>query len=326
MPSEERLPDDDFWGTPLEAAPKRLDELLGRPQRGLRLWAPASVALDARKTLPVHVGVLGEVAELERLSFLERAIVVAVDVASGDVRTVRVGNTGGAGAPPRLAPPPGFEGGLGPSTGALAAQVTRCVLWDAATAASAWGPGRYRLTVIAADRVSNDVLVDVSRAMSTVDRAVRDAEAADRPLQAWPPPDPTGGLPRYAAVDGSPPPPSEPGVVLAAERVVVIREGAACVLYAAVRARPGEEPRTRHTTIVPVTLVITGTETPGPTVIPMRVPSFERSTAGDGGLIARFAVDLLQLAPLAAAPQTYFVHAFTADGRSVPQPIAVVAG
>jgi hypothetical protein len=180
--------------------------------------------------------------------------------------------------------------------------------------------------VIAADRVSNDVLVDVSRAMSTVDRAVRDAEAADRPLQAWPPPDPTGGLPRYAAVDGSPPPPSEPGVVLAAERVVVIREGAACVLYAAVRARPGEEPRTRHTTIVPVTLVITGTETPGPTVIPMRVPSFERSTAGDGGLIARFAVDLLQLAPLAAAPQTYFVHAFTADGRSVPQPIAVVAG
>jgi hypothetical protein len=323
MLSEERLPEDDFWGTPLEAAPKRLDELLSRSQPGLHLWAPSFVALDSRRTLPVHAGVLGDVADLERLSFLERAIVVAVDVGSGDVRAVRIGNTGGAEAPSRLAPPPGFEGGLGPTSGARSAQVTRCVLWDAKTAQPAWNPGRYRLTAIAANRVSYDAFVEVSRATSTLDPAVHDAGAADRPLAVWPPPDPSGGLPRYDAVDGSLTPPSEPGVVLGAERVVTVREGATCVLYGAARARQTDPTQARRSAIVPVTLVITGSESPAPVVISMRVPSFDR---GDSGMTVRFAVDLFRLAPLVEAPQTYFVYAFTADGRSSPLSIAVVAG
>jgi hypothetical protein len=76
-----------------------------------------------------------------------------------------------------------------------------------------------------------------------------------------------------------------------------------------------------------VTLVITGSENPGPFVVPLRVPSFDRHAAGnDASVTAHFAVDLFHLAPLAATPQTYFVYAFTAGGHAGPSPIAVVAG
>jgi hypothetical protein len=75
-----------------------------------------------------------------------------------------------------------------------------------------------------------------------------------------------------------------------------------------------------------VTLVVTGTETPGPFVVAMRVPSFDREEAArTSGFTAHFAVDLFRLAPLAASPQTYFVYAFGADGRAGPLPIAVAA-
>jgi hypothetical protein len=242
---------------------------------------------------------------------------VAVEVSTGHARAVRIGRGAGADAQARVPPPPGFEGGLGTHSSVRAAQAARCTVWDAATA-PAWSPGLHRLTVVAADRVSNETVVEVTRSNSTVDPAVLAATAAEQE-KPWPPPDPTGGLPRYDSIQGSLEPPPEPGVVVAAERVVTVRPGAACVLYGAVRARSHREPRASRTAVTPVTLVVTGTETPGPIVVSLRVPSFDRLTA-------RFAVDLFRLASLATSPQTYFVHAFTADGRGGPVPVAVVAG
>jgi hypothetical protein len=146
-------------------------------------------------------------------------------------------------------------------------------------------------------------------------------------LQVWPPPDPAGGLPRYDAIEGSLSPPSRHGVVIGAARVVQAKDGASCVLQGALRAHPRASHQARHGAVLPVTLVIVGTVSPGPLVVPMHVPSFDRQdAAGDSGLTARFAVDLLRLAPLAEAAQTYFVYAFTADGHAGPQPIAIVAG
>jgi hypothetical protein len=323
MSTRERFTQDDLWGPPLQAAPALLDELNARPGRGLHLWAPPLVALDARTTLPVHVGAFGEVAEVQRLALLERAMVVAVDTASGDARVVRAGAGAGREPAARMPPPPGFEGGLGQSTGARAAQVARWAMWDQASGAPAWPTGRYRLTAIAADCVSGETLVDVTRSATTIDPAVREAAA---PGPVWPPPDPAGGLPRYQPSDGAPSPPADHGVVLAAERVVAAREGATCPLRGAVRVRLRDAHRARHGAVVPVTLVVTGTESPGPFVVPMRVPSFDRDDAArEVGVTAHFAVDLFRLAPLAAAPQTYFVYAFSADGHTEPLPIAVVA-
>jgi hypothetical protein len=170
--------------------------------------------------------------------------------------------------------------------------------------------------------VSAGAIVDVARSSTTIDPAVRDATP---PAQVWPAPDPAGGLPRYHAGSGDPSPPSGPGVVLAAERVVHVRDGATCPLHGAVRAVPRDTHRAKHGAVVPVTLVVTGTESPGPFVVPLRVPSFDTGAAAGAEVTAHFAVDLFRLAPIAAAPQTYFVHAFTADGHAAAKTIAVVA-
>jgi hypothetical protein len=307
--------DEAFWGTPLEAAPRLLDELLGAHHRGMRLWAPASVSLDTRSSLPVEVGVVGPSHELDRLAFVERSIVVAVDLATGAASAVRTAGTGG---PARLVPPPGFEGGLGRASGAQAARVARVRLWEGSDGSTAWTPGRYRLTALAADWISNDLVVEVARSSSTIDPAVQEARAAS-PLQAWPPPDPAGGLPRYDSRGWSVATPAVAGVSLRAERIV--RVGESATLEGAVRALP-----LASGPVVPVTLVVTGTETVGPWLVPMRVPSFDGAGSRSvGEITAHFAVDLLRLAPLAASPQTYFVYAFTADGRGGPEPVAVVA-
>jgi hypothetical protein len=316
--SSQSLAEAAIQGMPLQSAPELLDDLLLRPAGALHLWAPATVGLDERTSLQVVVGITGTVAELARFAFLERAFVVAVDLATGTPHTARLAGGGGL---TRLAPTPGFEGGLGTTTGAHCAQVARCPLWDATV--PAWPPGRYRLTAVAADRVSNDAIVEVARSMSTIDPAVLQAEAASSMPSVWPHPDPEGGLPRYAAHDWSLPLPADPGVHLHAERVVRAGPGDAVQLEGAVRARALDAYRVLFGALVPVTLVITGSEAPGPLVVPMRVPSFDRRVAsGEAGLTARFAVDLLRLAPLAAA-QTYFVHAFTADAHGGPQAIAV---
>ena len=322
MLSEDRLSEEESWGTPLQASPRLLHDLLGRSERGMRLWAPSLVALDARRSLPVHAGVVGDPVEVDRLGLLERTIVVAVDVATGRTQALRVGKSSGR---ETLAPAPGFEGGLGPTTGVLAAQVARFVLWDT-SASAAWRAGHYRLTALAANHASNDVLVELIRSTKTVDPAVRDGHGLEGALQVWPQPDPAGGLPRYDAAGSSVSPPSEPGVVLATERVATVRAGATCPLHGAVRAARRDVYRARHGAVIPVTLVITGTETAGPLVVPLCIPSFDRDDgSGDTGLTARFAVDLFRLAELTASPQTYLVYAFTADGHTGPHPIAVVA-
>jgi hypothetical protein len=325
MPGETQLAEDDFWGPPLQAAPRLLEELLGQPEPGLRLWAPAFVALDRQRPVHVHLGAVGTAAELGRLALLERATLIVVDLATGHTTASRVAGSGGRPAPTRLAPPPGFEGGLGPSSQARAAQTARCLLWT-----SAPSTGSYRVTAIAADRASNDVTLDVGRSGSTVDPAVSSASSGREPAsapQVWPPPDPTGGLPRYDAIEGSLAPPPGTGIVVSAARVAQTSDGAECVLQGALRAAPRAVLQARHGALIPVTLVIVGSESPGPLVVPMHVPSFDREEeARETGRTARFAVDLFRLAPLTESPQTYFVYAFTADGRSACHPVAVVAG
>ncbi|HEY8086267.1 MAG TPA: hypothetical protein VIF09_00430 [Polyangiaceae bacterium] len=320
MATDLGLAEEDLWGQPLQAAPALLDALMAGPAAGLRIWAPGFVALDLRSWVPVHAGIVGDAAELARLALPDRGILVAVD-AAGLARAARLAEKS---APARLAPPPGFEGGLGPSVHARRAEIARARLWDDTT--SAWPPGVYRVTVIAADRASDAAVVEIARAPATVDPAVRAAQSAKAPPVVSPAPDPSGGLPRYQSGPGVPAVPSEPGVVVEAERVVSAAPGSVCALRGALRARAHEAHRVSHGAVVPVTLVLTGSETPGPHIVRLNVPSFDRDVpAGEPLVTASFAVDLFRLAPLAAEPQTWFVHAFTADGRAATQAIAVVA-
>jgi hypothetical protein len=301
--------------TPLAGSDVLLDELLGSAGPALRLWAPGFVALDSGEAPSLAVGATGSVVELPRLMLERRAFVVALDVERGGARVV-----GGAlreGGPRRLPPAPGFEGGLGPAPGPRGAQVARFAMWDRR---APWPAGTYALVAVAADRASQRVETVVGRAPSTVDVAAE--SVAPESLRVWPPPDPGGGLPHYHALDQSPAVPAEPGIAIVAPRVV---RAATAPVYGSFRVRLRPRWLVPHGATVPLTLVLTGSEDPAPVVHSLRLPSFDPVDRANppATVTGRFALDLLQLAPLAAAPQTWFLHAFLSDAASGPSTIAV---
>jgi hypothetical protein len=302
---------------PLAGSDAQLDSLLGTEGPALRLWAPVFVALDREDAPSLAVGATGPMVELHRLRMERRAFVVAVDVERGDVFVARP--VARDGAPQRLSPPPGFEGGLGPAQWPRSAQVVKFAMWERG---AAWAPGTYALVAVAADRVSHRVEVVVGRARSTVDPAAE--SVAPDSLRVWPPPDPGGQLPHYHPLAESPALPAEPGIALVVPRVV--REGRVPI-HGSFRVRLHPRWIVPHGATVPVTLVLTGSEDPRPIVIPLRLPSFDRvdRASPPTTVTGRFAFDLMQLAPLAAAPQTWFLHAFSSDVSTGPVMVAVVA-
>ena len=307
----------------MASAGPMVDALLDGGGRSLRLWAPSFVALDRRSPPRVTVGAAGAPGELLRLGLERRALVVAVDVERGSSRVVAASGSLVAGVPgeaTRLPPAPGYEGGLDPSAVGRAAQVVGFPLWTGE--ASHWPTGAYALFALAGDRVSERTVVKVGHAPSTVDPALEPVEPES--LRVWPPPDPAGGMPHYHELEQSPPVPGAPGIALVADRVA--RAGRALV-HGSFRVRLHKRWIAAHGAVVPLTLVLTGSEDPRPVVVGLRLPSFDPADPASppATVAGHFALDLLGLAPLAASPQTWFLHAFTGDASAGPLPIAVPA-
>ena len=258
---------------PLAGAGVRLDELLEAGDAALRLWAPAFVGLDRGDAPWLTVGAAGRPDELARLALDRRAFAVAVDVRGGAARVVR-----GAlreGASPRLPPAPGFEGGLGPAPGPREAVVAGFAMWDRR---APWPAGTYAVVAMAANRASARAELVVGRAATTVDPA---ADSVDpESLRVWPPPDPAGNLPHYRPLPDSPPVPAEPGITLVAPRVA---PGGTAVIHASFRARLRPPWLVQYGAVVPLTLVLTGSEDPVPIVLSLRIPSFDRIESGEPG-------------------------------------------
>jgi len=300
--------------TPLAGADALLEGLLAGGTGVLRLWAPGFVALDRGEAPVLSIGATARTAELSRLMLERRALVVALDVERGGSRVLAA--TPREGASRRLPPPPGFEGGLGPA-GTRGAQVVQLSMWPRQ---APWAPGTYALFALVADRRSERVETVVGRAASTVDPAAESLPAAS--LRVWPPPDPAGNLPRYQPVELSPPVPAEPGIALVVPRVA---RGGTCPVHGAFRLRLRPRWIVQHGAVVPVTLVLTGSEDPTPVVLELRLPSFDRVDPANppATVTGHFALDLLPLAPLATAPQTWFLHALSSDAAAPPAVIAV---
>ncbi|MGD0529238.1 MAG: hypothetical protein ABSE49_29130 [Polyangiaceae bacterium] len=317
-PSNEGAPVGPGEPLPLAGASALLDGLLEAGDAALRLWAPAFVALDRGEVPWLTVGAAGRPDELARLALDRRAFVVAVDVRGGAARVVR-----GAvreGASPRLPATPGFEGGLGPAPGPREAMVAGFAMWDRR---APWPAGTYAVVAMAANRASPRAELVVGRAATTVDPAADSVDSES--LRVWPPPDPAGNLPHYRPLPESPPVPPEPGITLVAPRVA---PGGRAVVHGSFRARLRPQWVVQYGAVVPLTLVLTGSEDPAPIVLSLRIPSFDRDASASPAptITGRFALDLMQLAPLATAPQTWFLHALTSDASAGPWPIAVTAG
>jgi hypothetical protein len=301
----------DLGATPLAGADGRLDALLSSGDRRLRLWAPASVALDHGAGLSVGVGAAACAEDLPRLALDRRAFVVATHVESGVTRVVRTPDPGGSS---RLPPMPADEVRSRPAPRPLGAQVVRLEAW---AHGAAWPAGVYALVAVAGDRASERVEIAIGSSVGDPTRASPEPES----LRVWPPPDPAGNLPHYHPLEPSPAVPATPGIALVAERAP--RAGRA-VVYGSFRARLQPRWIAAHGAVVPVTLVLVGSEEAAPIVRTLRLPSFDPADPAHppATVTGTFAVDLMQLAPLATR-QTYFVHAFTSDASSAAVSIGI---
>jgi hypothetical protein len=194
-----------------------------------------------------------------------------------------------------------------------------------------WRPGKYVATVLLREKVSNRAPIEMARTQyddPDVVRFLSSQSVVGAPAGVWPPGhDP---LPSYRATPESPPVPKEHGVTLVAPRVVVLRPEAACVLRGSFRLRvgaedlvPGDADAARDyggaKAIVPIHLLVMAAEVGAPLAYTLRVPSFDVTREGDGGVATgHFAVDLYGLGRPGPRPETFFLYTFSRETMSGP--------
>jgi hypothetical protein len=185
----------------------------------------------------------------------------------------------------------------------------------------AWEPGSYLLTVILQDQVSNRVSVNL-----VASRPATSGRLAEGQTGFITPP-PGKPFPSYRADRDSPAVPERFGIELAIEERVVLTPGARCILRGSFRvplvlqhlvglqtavtlSGTAEE---QPTAIIPLTLLLTGADAPGPFLIPMRVPSYDSQTGETlaAEVTGTFALDLFETEALShREPMIYYLYAF----------------
>jgi hypothetical protein len=204
-------------------------------------------------------------------------------------------------------------------------------------------PGHCVLMALMLDRMSNRVQVHVSRSPTGYqdDEVTRFLAALE---QQRPPPEPVRLAPgqdagTFTARPESPRPPDPAGIAVRCERVLLYEQGRPAWVRGAFRVPvlPHERvPPTpekgddghgepRPVAIVPVWLVVVGSRTGAPVVIPLRVPCFQDTPAAPGeSVIGYFEYDVFQHPAIAGQAQTNFVYAFCGEVMTGPARLAVV--
>lgn len=211
-----------------------------------------------------------------------------------------------------------------------------------------WERGTYDTRVIVRDRVSNEVrskIQDPPQAYEDPEVArflasQRQTAGIPRPVH----PSPGDPLPSYGKRPDSPAVPAAPGIAFELPRIVLVQEGASALLRLSLRLPvlrgehvppappppPDAPPRPpRPTAIVPVHLLLTGSEEPEPLLLTIRVPVW---TSLDPALEGQEAtghatLDLFKLyRPLTEAKaQTFFVYALSGEVFQGPVLMALVS-
>ncbi|MCP3139568.1 hypothetical protein [Pyxidicoccus xibeiensis] len=298
---------------------------IGDQVRGIAIGCPRQVQLGTQGELPLLAYHSDSLKELKRAPF-DHAVVVGVELEHGLLRAALAEPDESAGPPSEGEPQPGFAG-------------MEHLIDLRTTLGLHWAPGTWRVVVLLRERCSNLVTVRLERdERAFVDPEVERYQALQRlPWKALSPlPLPGAPWARLGPTEGSPPVPEAPGLELrAAERVVPLRPGATAPLRVAFRLPVSREgiprgglevaglDRTARA-FAPVWLVLLGSQTPGPVVLPLHVPSFEPAEGPEGVGFAE--VDLLGIAALASRPQTWFCYAFSGEWMAGPAVVAFVDG
>lgn len=295
---------------------------------GIRIDAANVVELPDRATLPLLGLHVASYRELYQVRFRDHAVVIASDVRSGRVFARRLFRDEGR-LPDEL---PVLEGEVPDGCTGVTFHEDLFESLELPREPAAWC-----VWVICREQVSNVSTAFVAHGLSVwvdpeVERYILARRVAAGPPSVWPPqPSASVALPIYTRTAASPPLPEGAGLSVSVERVVPLVDRARCQLSGSFRLplRPWERAMDSRDTppgpraVLPITLVITGSDTPGPKVFHLRVPADE--LVGEGEAVGHFSIDLLDLRGMWRAPRTCFVYAFSGAYMSKPARVSFIA-
>ncbi len=214
-----------------------------------------------------------------------------------------------------------------------------------------WRPTTYSIALILFDRRSNQVRVCLEEAITDpeVKKFLEQHRRPSYPRPVWP--IPGKPYPRYRREPGSPPIHEDIGITISAPQKVLLQPGAKCIVRGSFRlpvrqrevVRPRRDPPIpglpsppRHmpsrfgcdgifkarrkvdvgdpeaTAVLPITLLFTGDDLPGPWLLPLQVPTY-KSIPSPHALLpvtGNFCIDILTRPHTVSYPQTYAIWAF----------------
>jgi len=332
------LTDEDYWTNPFKTRGQIESKLMSAGSAALIVGAPRTVFLQNRDTLPVVAIRTGPLDTMARIVFRKTAVLVAVNTSTNTTYAYMAIVKDIKEPAPYNGPP--LEGMGGEAFLLEARQQLQLP----------WGPSTYLIDILLRDHVSNRVRVEIKKGGyedPAVIEYLKSREKTIDPPAVWPEPGlpttgPQGiqriGIPYYQELTTAPPIPVQPGIAMTVDRVVPMTPTVTCILRGSYRlpiqARDivkhvpeqkldREKP---HTAIVPITLVLTGSDSPAPIVLPLKLPTYDPvDRNADSAIVSGyFAIDLCKLSDIAAIEQTVFIYAFSGEVMVGPVPIALV--
>jgi hypothetical protein len=194
-----------------------------------------------------------------------------------------------------------------------------------------WRAGTYIVDVLFDTETSNrarfkltsGAAADKDPAVATFIEAQKTTAGAPRKVQ------PAQGqpYPNYHKNEKSLAIPAENDISLEAERVAIYKPDGHSVLKGSFRLPvPAAFNQADGTTVVPITLVITGNLMTGPFVSPLFIPTIDKidPKATESVVTGQFEIDLFALKETSKVPQTYTIWAYSGDVRSAPATAAFI--
>ena len=318
------LADEDFWGMPTDKLDAFLDAVDDAGQYGLRIAAPAQVALDQHQALPVVAVRVATLEDAYNLAFESAAVITAVDLVENRAYAgMAIEQKFATEEPAGSVEPPGP--GDSSETYFIDLQDRLDLPWQA---------GRWLVTLLMRDQSSNRVTTQLGASGATyqdpeVERFLAQQRAALEMPEPWPRP---GANTSYLPLADSPELPETSGIVLSLPRVQVIDPEQGLPLKGAFRL-PVDNARLAPNTadplvleeetvgaVVPINLVLTGSASAIPFVWRLLVPVYQPAATltERGETSGWFSLDLQELGNVLERSQTWFVYAFSGEVMSGP--------
>lgn len=327
LTSEESLmlANNDYWGNPEAKLFGEFSEKISYGKTGFEIMGPGSVDLKAKKSVPLVLSWVETLAKIAKTPFRDIAAVTMIrlednkvfaEAAYEELRGVEY-------VPLENEQPEGHDGELN------LIDLRQRLEMD-------WKPGIFLVTALLRDQASNRIRMEFKHGEAAyVDPAVEEFLAKQRRepvLRAiWPAiGDP---MPNYKVQEDSPSLPDDGGISLKCERLVVLDSAPAVKLQGSFRLPVFERDILPETTedgvsaVIPISLVVTRSDTRGVTVLPLGVPIYGAIASGEEApsVTGYFNFNLLSLGKISVFPQTFFISAYYGESMAGPVPVALVS-